>query len=144
MRPIPLVGQKVLDRREEETAKPAPRRRSPGQRVLLQESSEELLRHVLRLARVGQVPADVDVQRIPVALAERRESCIGISILSTAGAEHQAPVGSLETSRHSCIRCLLRAPVHEIKCIRPGGSVATLGHGDRPPAGYFICRLRWL
>ncbi len=65
----PLLGQEMLQSRQEKRAKLAFRAVNVAQIILLQEPHEELLRQILGIVRAVALPADEGVKRIPIDLA---------------------------------------------------------------------------
>src|SRR5262249_24238592 len=97
--PVTLVGQEVLAAGEQEGAELPPRRVGVVQKVLLQEPGEELLGQLLGPVGGTDLPAEVGVERIPVAAAEAGQGLARLGGRAIAGLQHDAPVRRGEPPR---------------------------------------------
>src|SRR6266571_7754416 len=68
--PIPVIGQKVPQRCQQEGAEPPALRLDGRQTILLQQAGEEFLREILCLMSIAPLPSHKGVKRIPIGLAE--------------------------------------------------------------------------
>lgn len=88
--PVALICQEVLHGGQEEGPKAATLGSDAGQRVLLQQPREEVLRQVLRVLDVGHAPSHVDIERITSrGFAHRLSKLLALG-LSDRHACHQA------------------------------------------------------
>ena len=104
-RPFPLVGEEVLESREQERAKTPPIAIGLGDRPFFEQVGEEGLRQVLRLVDVVDTSTDVRIQRIPIVLAKLRERGSAILPVGIAGGEHDAPLRGGEVPFSPCWFC---------------------------------------
>jgi hypothetical protein len=91
-----VVGEKVLQRRQQKGSE-APALLTQMLEVSpLEERCEEPLREIAGIVRVRAAPANVSVERIPVGLAQcrQRRACRGR--IGAAGGQHQAPPRGFE------------------------------------------------
>ena len=89
---IPLVGQEVLERDQQESAKPTSLGIRRGQRFLFQQPRKKLLRQILRLFGAGAAAAGVSVQWIPIGVAQRGERFAGGRRSFVARGQNDAPM----------------------------------------------------
>jgi len=95
----PLVGQEMIERREQKRSQLAALPVGQVKDVVVQQVREERLSKVLGVAGVLPTPADLGIQRIPVDLAECPQRRLCGRCLIVAGRRDQAPVRRRETCR---------------------------------------------
>lgn len=97
-----FVGDEVFQRGQDEGAKAAFGGVGAVEVAAFQEAEEELLGEVLGLIGRGAAAAQVGVERIPVASAERDEGGVGIFTFGIAGGDDQRPSGGWELRGSGC------------------------------------------
>ena len=89
--PIPLVGQEVFQRRQQERAKPSTLPLYRGEIVLFQEPRKERLGEVPRIVGVMPASAYVLVERVPVGFAQSGQCGGRLRRAAITGRQHNAP-----------------------------------------------------
>src|SRR4051795_3550310 len=77
LRPLPFVGQKILERGEQESTELSALPIGLGQSVLLLEVHAKSLDEVLGVGLTIAAPADISVKGIPVGLEKIRQRLLG-------------------------------------------------------------------
>ena len=86
-----FVGHKEFERSEQKGPEPALFRVSAIEIAAFQHPDEELLRKILRLIGRIPAPAQVSVQRIPVAVAQGNQSGPGFLAIRSASRDDESP-----------------------------------------------------
>lgn len=91
-RPIPFVGQEVLERCQQKGPELALGGTHRLQAAPAQQMGEKTLRQVLRVGNVAAEPADVGVERLPVDTAQRLQCLRALLGTRVARGQNDAPV----------------------------------------------------
>ena len=71
--PIPVVGEKVLQRSQQKGTEPAILGSDGSQSVLLNQTGKEILRQIFSLVWTAPLSSDESIERIPIGLAKRSQ-----------------------------------------------------------------------
>jgi hypothetical protein len=91
-RAVALIGQEVLQRGQKERSKPPAQRLRLPDHLLVDELAEEALSKVFSAVVRNALAPKERVERIPVALAEIRESGVGVVATFLSGPQDETPV----------------------------------------------------
>src|SRR5687767_12153979 len=85
---LSFMRKEMLARGQQETAEPTFRRCRLAYEFCFQQMGEEALRQIASLVPVSRPPADVSIERIPIAFAEYGERFAGVRLAPLAGGEN--------------------------------------------------------
>jgi len=112
---VPLVGKKVIERRQEKRAELALLGTDIFEEAPLEQMSKKTLSQILRIVRATALASHVGVERIPVGAAQFFQRFDGVRCGGLSRGQNNAPMRAVE---------LACASVERIACLR-------LGHHDR-------------
>src|SRR6266481_7288250 len=98
----------MVQRAEQEAAKPAPLRVGPAQGTFLQQVDEEILRQVLRVLAAVAAAADEGVNRIAIKPIELLQGSAGFRGTFSRGGGYQSPLGREEVGPSASFRVKCR------------------------------------
>jgi hypothetical protein len=93
---VSLIGEKVVECRQEEGAKLAPTPVDGAEIILFQETIEKLLVEILRFMRVVALPADVGIKRVPVVVTKPLQGGCGLWRSAALRGQNVGPGGGGE------------------------------------------------